>query len=268
MVKPEPIRKNEGKIFRNLKPIIMKIKISKNETFIFKAKNVHGDKYDYSLVKYVRADKKVKIVCETHGVFEQTPSSHLQGYGCPFCARKRLTREQYIEKANKIHRNKYDYSKCEVNQYTKKLDLITITCPKHGDFYQRMDLHLKGHGCPICGRKKRKSKNARKKKLMDSTSSGDFILKVRYTLKENPAKIEMINKGFKNKVDAENHQKEIEMFLDMINADNVESRVELLTKTKLPEKVEEKTKDEVKVIAIPKAPFSQFLRGFLSNLFM
>ena len=58
------------------------------------------------------------------------------------------------------------------------------------------------------------------------------------------------------------------MFLDMINADNVESRVELLTKTKLPEKVEEKTKDEVKVIAIPKAPFSQFLRGFLSNLFM
>lgn len=245
----------------------MKNQISKTAVFIFKAKNVHGDKYDYSLVKFERSDKKVKIICKVHGVFEQNASSHLQGYGCPYCALKRMTREQFLEKANKIHRNKYDYSKCEVNQNTKKFDSIRITCRKHGDFYQRMDSHLHGRGCPECGRKKRKTSNARKKKLMDTTITGDFILKVKYSLNENPIRVEMISNGFKNKVDAINHQKEIEMFLEMINAINVESGIELLSKTKLPEKVEEKKKDEVKVLEFYKDPLPKFLRGFLSNRF-
>ncbi len=47
----------------------------------------HGDKYDYSLVDYDGALTNVNIICETHGVFPQTPHSHLsrQGQGCPKC---------------------------------------------------------------------------------------------------------------------------------------------------------------------------------------
>ena len=56
------------------------------EEFIAKAKRVHGDKYDYSLVSYARNNLPVTIVCPAHGEFEQKPQSHLQGSGCRKCA--------------------------------------------------------------------------------------------------------------------------------------------------------------------------------------
>ena len=61
---------------------------------------------------------------------------------------KKLSKnEQFIIKANKKHSNKYDYSK---SVYTSSLDLITITCPRHGDFPQQAYRHLRGNGCKIC----------------------------------------------------------------------------------------------------------------------
>lgn len=54
-------------------------------TFISKSHAVHGKKYDYSRVKYVNSRTKVEIVCSKHGSFLQTPSSHVQGHGCPKC---------------------------------------------------------------------------------------------------------------------------------------------------------------------------------------
>ena len=59
---------------------------SNTEQFIAKAKRVHGDKYDYSLVSYERNKLPVKIVCPAHGEFEQRPRSHLWGSGCRKCA--------------------------------------------------------------------------------------------------------------------------------------------------------------------------------------
>lgn len=56
------------------------------EEFVERAKIVHGDKYDYSLVEYVNNSTKVKIICPEHGVFEQTPNAHLRGEKCPRCA--------------------------------------------------------------------------------------------------------------------------------------------------------------------------------------
>lgn len=52
------------------------------EEFLFKAKKVHGDFYDYSKSKYVNAKTKVCIICPIHGEFWQTPSHHLEGKGC------------------------------------------------------------------------------------------------------------------------------------------------------------------------------------------
>ena len=58
---------------------------SNTDNFIKKAKIVHQDKYDYSKVQYDFANKKIKIICEKHGCFYQTPTSHLTGRGCPVC---------------------------------------------------------------------------------------------------------------------------------------------------------------------------------------
>ena len=118
------------------------------EQFIEKAKEIHGDKYDYSLIKYTRLDRKVKIVCPIHGEFEQTPIRHLKSKGCPKCGRKQKTKEQFIEKAKEIHGDKYDYS--EVNYIDDKTK-VKIICPIHGEFYKRPNEHLSEKaGCPKC----------------------------------------------------------------------------------------------------------------------
>ena len=63
-----------------------KAKRSNTEQFIAKAKRVHGDKYDYSLVSYETGELPVKIVCPAHGEFEQKPHHHLADHGCRKCA--------------------------------------------------------------------------------------------------------------------------------------------------------------------------------------
>lgn len=134
---------------------LRKIKQDALDTFIQKSKNIHGDIYNYSKVNYVNQRTKVIIICPEHGEFEQTPQTHIKGCGCPKCTstrngiKKRLTLENFINKANYIHNNYYDYSKVKyVNNSTK----VIITCPKHGDFEQTPSSHLSGRGCPKCNR--------------------------------------------------------------------------------------------------------------------
>ena len=119
-----------------------------NESFIQKAKKAHGDKYDYSLVDYKASQKKVKIICPDHGEFEQLPNHHIKGSGCWKCAGTNpIDTEEFIEKAKKIHKNKYDYSKV---RYTNTYGEVEIICPKHGEFIQIANTHLTNHGCPRC----------------------------------------------------------------------------------------------------------------------
>lgn len=69
---------------------------------------------------------------------------------------KKLTTEEFIERARKVHGNKYDYSKVNyVNAKTK----VCIICPIHGEFWQTPDLHLQGHGCSLCSGKIQLSEN-------------------------------------------------------------------------------------------------------------
>lgn len=55
------------------------------DIFIEKAKNIHGNLYNYSQVIYKGSYIKVKIICNYHGVFNQNPHTHLKGHGCPIC---------------------------------------------------------------------------------------------------------------------------------------------------------------------------------------
>ncbi|MEH2148596.1 GIY-YIG nuclease family protein [Nostoc sp.] len=65
------------------------------EDFIQKARAKHGDKYDYSQVKYVNYAAKVTIICPKHGSFEQNPSNHLKGHRCPDCAKENTTQDKH-----------------------------------------------------------------------------------------------------------------------------------------------------------------------------
>ena len=63
------------------------LRMSQSE-FIQKAKEIHGDEYDYDKVVYVNFRTKVIITCQKHGDFQQSPGSHLRGRGCPRCYHK------------------------------------------------------------------------------------------------------------------------------------------------------------------------------------
>ena len=124
---------------------------SNTEEFITKAQLIHGTHYDYSLVDYKTVDKKVTIVCKSHGPFELTPNNHLTGNGCFKCGHKMFvfTNEDFIKESMKIHGNLYDYS---LSNYTKMGDKLTIICQQHGPFEQTPSNHITHlQGCGICG---------------------------------------------------------------------------------------------------------------------
>lgn len=134
-----------------------KINAKTKEQFIIDSKKKYSDRYDYSLVEYKNAKTKVKIICSTHGVFEQTPDNHANGGsigGCKKCHYDKLaksqlhTTEQFIEKANKLHNFKYNYSKSIYKGDRIKLSII---CPLHGEFLQTPGDHYRSQGCNICG---------------------------------------------------------------------------------------------------------------------
>lgn len=124
------------------------------EDFINKANKIHKFKYDYSKVIYTDSYSKVTITCPTHGDFEQEANSHLQGKGCIKCKYEnqgnltKYTLGEFIDIANSVHKNVYDYSLVDyINVKTK----VKIICSKHGIFEQDPDHHIyRKQGCPIC----------------------------------------------------------------------------------------------------------------------
>jgi len=156
--------------------------------FIQKAEKIHGDRYDYSLVKYKNNKTKVKIICPVHGVFEQTPGNHINlKHICPKCSyetrneSKKLTTEQFIEKAKTVHGDKYDYS---LVKYKNARTKVKIICTDHGVFEQIPNSHLKNHGCPKCKYKKLSSLNIDNNDLFVKKSNTIHNNKYDYSLVE------------------------------------------------------------------------------------
>lgn len=126
-----------------------RLKLS-TELFIEKSRNIHGDKYDYSLARYTGNSSKVKIICPDHGLFEQQAKSHMtRGSGCIYCAGKAaVTKSEFIKRAKNTHGNKYDYSDMSYVDFSTD---IAIRCRTHGIFMQNPRSHSGGYGCPACG---------------------------------------------------------------------------------------------------------------------
>jgi superfamily II DNA or RNA helicase len=144
----------------------------KTNYFINTVKKTHNNKYDYSKSLYTSVKSKIKIICPEHGVFEQTPDSHLQGAGCPKCTTGGITStfDDFISKARLIHGDKYDYSKVKYLGVNTKVKII---CPEHGEFEQSPYQHLRTNGCKKCGVLKRA--NSRTKTLSEFISEAKEI---------------------------------------------------------------------------------------------
>lgn len=126
-------------------------------------REVHGDRYDYTSVKYTGTHHKVEIVCSRHGSFYQKPNDHLHGTGCPTCANERATTsvEDFIARSTLMHGDRYDYSKV---RYKNSQTKVEIVCPEHGSFFQLPVNHIAhGSGCPTCSSTRRGLKRRRSK---------------------------------------------------------------------------------------------------------
>lgn len=134
------------------------------EEFIKRAKEIHGERYGYSLVDYINSQSKVKIICSIHGEFSQIANNHLRGKGCSICGiksrveKQSLSFEDFKKRAIEIHKNKYEYSSDDYINSTSKAKII---CKIHGVFFQQAISHLQGCGCPKCRGRKSREKQIR-----------------------------------------------------------------------------------------------------------
>jgi hypothetical protein len=123
--------------------------------FTDRATQIHNNRYNYEKINYVGAHIKIEIICNIHGIFKQTPNSHLLGNGCNKCGidsskqKQQMTRDEFINRSTHIYgTNIYDYSQINyINNHTK----ISIICNHHGLFEVTPNNHLYSRSaCSIC----------------------------------------------------------------------------------------------------------------------
>lgn len=119
------------------------------ESFIAEAKEIYGDKYDYSKVDYKNREHQVVLGCSVHGDFKIFAREHLDGKGCPKCAKG----EKFIQKLQEKFGNKFLLDKFIYESSTSPVELI---CPIHGSFMRTTNEIIKSKfGCPACAEKVR-----------------------------------------------------------------------------------------------------------------
>ena len=102
-----------------------------NNEFIEKANKRHDNKYEYSNVEYTSSKDKVNIICNEHGVFNQTPNDHINGKGCPKCGLKYNKLEQ------------------EIKDYISELGVLFYSNIKNVIHPFELDIHIPSHNIAI-----------------------------------------------------------------------------------------------------------------------
>ena len=149
------------------------------EEIIKRFKNIHGTTYDYSLVNYQGDSKKVKIICSTHGMFEQQPACHIrQKQGCPKCGREKINNvikarsignNEFIKRIENIFgKDTFDYSKLDYKGAHKD---VTLICKKCGNVETKdpKSFYL-GYGCLKCRPKQHNPKQTTKDQFITKST--------------------------------------------------------------------------------------------------
>lgn len=130
-------------------------KRKKFEQFLIKAKEIHGDKYDYSKCIYTDALKSIEIICPKHGSFWTRTNTHLRAE-CARCFCEKIgrefkiTKEVLTERFFNLYHDKYKYIFPDIINNCR--DYVTVICPFHGEFEVRIDNHLSGKSCKKCNK--------------------------------------------------------------------------------------------------------------------
>jgi hypothetical protein len=127
---------------------------------------------EFTLIKYQPGNKELKrktrlIIADLNNLqYSVDPNHFIVRHKKPEASTCLNKNQWFINKANIIHSELYDYSKSEyINSHTKTL----IKCASHGDFYMTPNNHLSGAGCPICSKERLTFNNTKTKE--------DFITK-------------------------------------------------------------------------------------------
>ena len=158
-------------------------RMTKDE-FIRRSEQIHQNedgspKYTYGNVDYIKSSTPVLITCPIHGDFPQTPNNHLSGKGCNLCGinKKSSNTLDFIRSSESMpeHQNedgtpKYSYGNVV---YVNNATPVLITCPIHGDFPQKPNTHLSGHGCKSCSHD-------------DMRSNRDYFIQKAQQVHQNP----------------------------------------------------------------------------------
>ena len=135
------------------------------DSFIAEAKEIYGDRYDYSKVDYKNKEHRVTIVCPVHGDFQVYAREHLDGKGCPKCEKG----EKFLLKLKEKFGDKFGLDEFVYESSTAP---VTLVCPTHGAFsrlpHQILNSSL---GCPECAndivRQKQEAAQIAAKKAME-----------------------------------------------------------------------------------------------------
>jgi len=128
------------------------------EQYIHEANIVHNNRYDYSKTLYRGSNTSIEITCIHHGDFKIIAKNHItKKTGCPICTKENkgscsLTTNEFINKANIIHKGLYVYDRVDYKHSHTKIE---IGCKLHGYFLQRPNDHIRKarpQGCYKCGR--------------------------------------------------------------------------------------------------------------------
>lgn len=128
----------------------------KKEKYLAKARELHGDQYDYS--KFDFSENPATFICKKHGEFKQSRRGHIETkIPCRECERerRRMSKEEFLKRARDKFGDYYDYSK---TNFVDTRTNVKIICPKHGIFIKKAGDHIrkprypgdKIGGCQLC----------------------------------------------------------------------------------------------------------------------
>ena len=120
------------------------------DDFVAQAFKKHGNKYDYSQSNYISAHIKIKIICNQHGEFWQTPHNHLKGQNCPQCAKKeKLIKLSLTEE--EVNNRLIDKNIKRISTYINSSNKMIWLCLKcNMEWKTSFNSINAGHGCPNC----------------------------------------------------------------------------------------------------------------------
>ena len=126
---------------------------------IEKAKKIHNNFYDYSLIDKTKSVKEKNIIiCPIHGKFHMTLDNHINNkQKCGKCTLKRYSFEIFLQMSiEKFGKDSFDFSNTQYKTWEQN---ITFKCNKCEKLITRQPkYHIFSNGCPHCNQTNKISK--------------------------------------------------------------------------------------------------------------